>query len=375
MCINALPAAFSWPFSSTMPPRSLPHKPDCVLVTGGAGFIGSNFLLRMVRRYAELQFVNLDKLTYAGNLMNLHSIERESNYTFVRGDVGDLELVSKLFARYQFMSVVHFAAESHVDRSIRAPLAFVQSNILGTVTLLDSARRHWDGQMDTCRFLHVSTDEVFGALGEEGYFTLASPYAPRSPYSASKAAADHFVRAYANTYGLPIIISNCSNNFGPYQFPEKLIPLVILCALDRRPVPVYGKGENVRDWLHVEDHCAALEKMLTHGAPGTTYLVGGSSETSNLDIVRLLLNLVDEAMGRAPGASQELITFVADRPGHDFRYAIDARQTQKDLGWTPSYSLEAGLRQTVNWYLTNQDWLNAVNDQSYQAYLSEQYSI
>ena len=327
----------------------------------------------MVPRYAGIQFVNLDKLTYAGNLMNLRSVEHAANYLFVHGDVGDFELVDGLFAEHRFTGVVHFAAESHVDRSIRAPLAFVESNIRGTVTLLEVARHHWENGPESCRFLHVSTDEVFGTLGEKGQFSVDTPYAPRSPYSASKAAADHFVRAYANTYGLPAIISNCSNNYGPYQFPEKLIPLVILCALDKRPVPVYGTGKNVRDWLHVDDHCAALELMLARGSPGTTYLVGGDNEHTNLDLVRLLLNLVDEALGNEPGTSQSLITLVADRPGHDFRYAIDARPTHRDLGWAPSYMLDEGLRQTVDWYLANREWLAAVNDRSYQAYLNEQY--
>ena len=344
-----------------------------VLVTGGAGFIGSNFLVRMVPRHPAMQFVNLDKLTYAGNLMNLRTVEQAPNYAFVRGDVGDLGLVDQLFTQHRFTCVVHFAAESHVDRSIRAPLAFVRSNVTGTVTLLEVARQHWEDRLDACRFIHVSTDEVFGTLGQEGYFTLASRYAPRSPYSASKAAADHFVRAYANTYGFPGIISNCSNNYGPYQFPEKLIPLVILCALDQRPVPVYGQGAQVRDWLHVNDHCAALEIMLTRGSPGATYLVGGGVEKTNLELVRLLLNLMDEVLGRTVGTSQRLITFVTDRPGHDFRYAIDARKTQEELGWAPSCGLEEGLRQTVHWYLNNKDWLSAVNNQSYQTYLSKQY--
>ena len=352
------------------------HKPKRVLVTGGAGFIGSNFLLRMVPRHPQTTFVNLDRLTYAGNLINLRGIERAANYMFIRGDVADHDLVGSLFTKHRFTSVVHFAAESHVDRSIMAPLAFVQSNTVGTVTLLEAARQAWaDRERDRnrCRFLHVSTDEVFGSLGHDSYFTEDTPYNPRSPYSASKAAADHFVRAYAHTYGLPVTISNCSNNYGPYQFPEKLIPLVILRAVRQQPIPVYGKGENIRDWLHVADHCDALDLILRRGTPGATYLVGGRNECANLDLVRLLLSLVDERLGNTRGHSHRLITFVADRPGHDFRYAISARHLSDSLGWRPRFSLEEGLRQTVAWYLDHQDWLQAVTDRSYLDYFASQY--
>ena len=354
------------------------HKPKRILVTGGAGFIGSNFLLHMVPQYPDVQFVNLDTLTYAGNLMNLQSIQGMPNYSFVHGDITDLPLVNSLFDRFAFTSVVHFAAESHVDRSIRTPLAFVHSNITGTVVLLEAARRAWKPYIDIpgqVRFVHVSTDEVFGSLGNKGVFNAASAYAPRSPYSASKAAADHFVRAYANTYGLPTIISNCSNNYGPFQFPEKLIPLTLLCALHKRSVPVYGTGDNVRDWLYVRDHCIALELMLCQGIHDETYFVGGECEHTNLAVVRLLLDLVDEALGHAPGTSQTLITFVTDRPGHDFRYAIDNEHLRTALGWKPSHTLETGLRATVEWYLSNQDWLAAVNNRSYRTYLSEQYNL
>ena len=356
-----------------MAPR---HEPKRVLVTGGAGFIGSNFLLRMVRSHPQVEFVNLDKLTYAGNLMNLRSIEAADNYSFVRGDAADSDFVSGLFEQHQFTSVVHFAAESHVDRSIMAPLAFVQSNTVGTVTLLEAARRAWAGQArhtGAYRFLHVSTDEVFGSLGHDSYFTESTPYNPRSPYSASKAAADHFVRAYAHTYGLPVSISNCSNNYGPFQFPEKLIPLVIMRAANNQAIPIYGKGENVRDWLHVADHCDALDLILRQGKPGVTYLVGGNNECANLDLVKLILDLVDERLGTGRGHSRSLITFVPDRPGHDFRYAINAQHLQGSLGWRPRYTLETGLRQTVAWYLDHMDWLQSVTDRSYMDYIQAQY--
>ena len=359
-------------------PMSRGHQPRCVLVTGGAGFIGSNFLLRMVPRYPEVTFLNLDKLTYAGNLMNLRSIEHANNYAFVRGDVADMALMQALFAQYHFDSIVHFAAESHVDRSIMAPVTFVHSNTVGTVTLLEAARQAWTSPQrhpNAYRFLHVSTDEVFGSLDLDAYFTRDTPYDPRSPYSASKAAADHFVRAYAHTYELPVVISNCSNNYGPYQFPEKLIPLVISRAVQGQAIPIYGKGANVRDWLHVEDHCDALDLILHRGIVGDTYLVGGNNERTNLDLVRLLLTLVDDRLGHAAGHSQQLITFVADRPGHDFRYAISAAHLQRTLGWQPRYSLESGLRQTVAWYLDHRDWLQQVIDRSYRDYFQAQYGI
>lgn len=358
-----------------MPPVSS-HQPTAVLVTGGAGFIGSNFLLRMVPRYPAVSFVNLDKLTYAGNLLNLTDIEDAHNYEFVHGDIADGDLVQHLFDAHGFTTVVHFAAESHVDRSIMAPLAFVQTNVMGTATLLETARHAWDDRADDparYRFFHVSTDEVFGSLGDEGFFSESTPYDPRSPYSASKASSDHFVRAYAHTYDLPVLISNCSNNYGPFQFPEKLIPLVILNALHERPIPVYGKGDNVRDWLHVHDHCDAIDLILRDGTPGDTYLVGGNNERANLELVNLLLDLVDEALGRPQESSRELITFVKDRAGHDFRYAIDASHLMDDLGWSPTFSLETGMRATVEWYLAHQDWLNAVSDASYRDYYAQQY--
>ena len=352
------------------------HEPLRVLVTGGAGFIGSNFLLRMVPRYRDVQFVNLDKLTYAGNLMNLRALQKTSNYRFVRGNVADVELVQRLFAQHAFTTVVHFAAESHVDRSIKAPLAFARSNVIGTVSLLEAARHAWnDGLTDPGRYLffHVSTDEVFGSAANGKFFTETTPYAPRSPYSASKAAADHFVRAYAATYRLPTIISNCSNNYGPYQFPEKLIPLAILRALKQRSVPIYGTGANVRDWLYVTDHCDAIDLILRRGTPGSTYLVGGSSARTNLEVVTLLLDIVDEALGRPAQSSRTLITFVRDRPGHDFRYAIDAAYITTSLGWGPGHTLGAGLRTTVDWYLKHRSWLDNVADASYRAYYEAQY--
>ena len=354
-----------------MPNANPTHQPARILVTGGAGFIGSNFLLHAIPRFPEVQFVNLDKLTYAGNLMNLRLLENVPNYHFVHGDICDRKLVRGLFDEHAFTTVVHFAAESHVDRSIHAPTQFVETNVLGTVNLLEAARHAWKSSPHA-RFFHVSTDEVFGALGLEGHFDEETPYAPRSPYAASKAAADHFVRAYANTYSLPVIITNCSNNYGPYQFPEKLIPLTILRAIRREQVPVYGAGANVRDWLHVEDHCTALELVLRHGITGETYLIGGHGERSNLELVHTVLRLVDGELGRPPDTSLDLVTFVADRPGHDFRYAIDSRQLQDSLGWSPGYTLESGLRSTVHWYLKNQAWLDAVTDESYRDYVRTQ---
>ena len=362
---------------SASPP--LRHRPTRVLVTGGAGFIGSNFLLRMVPRYPDVRFVNLDALTYAGNPANLADVEGAPNYSFVRGDIADDALVRRLFGEHAFSTVVHFAAESHVDRSIADPLAFVQTNVVGTATLLEAARQAWpaEGAAETdvrpYRFHHVSTDEVFGSLGDEGAFTETSPYDPRSPYAASKAGSDHLARAYAHTYGLPLTISNCSNNYGPYQFPEKLIPLVLLCALEERPVPVYGDGQNVRDWLFVEDHADALDLILHYGEDGRTYGIGGEERT-NLDLVKALLDVVDEELGRPPHSSRGLITFVQDRPGHDFRYAIDTARIEGELGWRPRHGLEGGLRATVRWYLGHRDWLDAVAGGTYRDYYARQYA-
>lgn len=365
------------PHLPTMP-TSQRHEPTSVLVTGGAGFIGSNFLLRMVPRYPNVQFVNLDALTYAGNLMNLSAIESATNYTFVHGDIDDADLVRALFETHEFSSVVHFAAESHVDRSIMAPLSFVDANTRGTVTLLEAARAAWedgDFEPERFRFFHVSTDEVFGSLGDDGYFTEETPYDPRSPYSASKAASDHFVRAYGHTYGLPIVITNCSNNYGPFQFPEKLIPLVIVRAMRGESIPIYGKGRNVRDWLYVEDHCEAIETVLLRGGVGETYVIGGGTERPNLELVETLLDVVDEALEQENGTSRELITFVKDRPGHDFRYAMDYSKISGKLDWAPRHDLEQGLKDTVAWYLSHQEWLNAVLDDSYQEYYDRQYAL
>ncbi len=337
---------------------------ESVLVTGGAGFIGSNFLLALVPRHPEVRFVNLDLLSYAGNLLNLRAVEDAPNYTFVRGDIADAGLVRRLFGEHRFDTVVHFAAESHVDRSILDPLAFVRTNVVGTATLLEAARQAWGRRTDV-RFHHVSTDEVFGALGDEGTFDEATPYDPRSPYSASKAGSDHLVRAYHHTYGLPVTLSNCSNNYGPFQFPEKLVPLVIRNAAAGEPLPVYGRGENVRDWLHVSDHVEALGLILRAGTPGETYAVGGRAERRNLEVVETIADRVDERLGRAPGTGRALITFVADRPGHDWRYAMDPAKLER-LGWQPAHAFEDGLRETVAWYLDNADWLEAVADDSYR---------
>ena len=348
------------------------HQPRSVLVTGGAGFIGSNFLLALVPRHPEVRFVNLDLLTYAGNLLNLRSVEDAPNYTFVHGDIADADLVRRLFEEHGFDTVVHFAAESHVDRSILDPLAFVRTNVVGTATLLEAARQAWGDRTDV-RFHHVSTDEVFGTLGDEGAFDETTPYDPHSPYSASKAGSDHLVRAYGDTYGLPITISNCSNNYGPFQFPEKLVPLVIRNAAAGEPLPVYGRGENVRDWLHVADHVEAIEVILRDGTPGETYAVGGRAERRNLEVVETIADVVDECLGRAPGTGRALITFVTDRPGHDWRYAMDPAKIERELGWQPTHSFEEGLRETVRWYLDHTEWLDAVADASYRDYYSTQY--
>ncbi|MEM8484527.1 MAG: dTDP-glucose 4,6-dehydratase [Bacteroidota bacterium] len=353
-------------------PDNQQHFPKRVLVTGGAGFIGSNFLLHVVPKYPEISFWNLDALTYAGNLHNLASLEAHDNYNFVEGDIADPELVRSLFDAHNFTTVVNFAAESHVDRSILDPLTFVKTNVLGTVNLLDAARKHWQGDEDR-RFFHVSTDEVFGSLGDEGFFTETTPYDPRSPYSASKASSDHFVRAYGHTYGLPIVISNCSNNYGPYQFPEKLIPLVIMNALNKKPIPIYGKGDNVRDWLHVVDHCKAIDLILHFGPNGRTFNIGGDNECTNLELVHLLLDQLDQAVGQDEGTSKALITFVKDRAGHDFWYAMDFGRLNKELNWSPSFTLAEGLRDTVDWYLNNREWLEAVANQSYREYYAKQY--
>jgi len=340
------------------------------LVTGGAGFIGGNFVLRQMRR-DDIQIVNLDALTYAGNLDTLDSIEDHPGHVFVLGDIGDRALVDYLLSRYEPDAIVNFAAESHVDRSIDSPEAFVQTNVLGTFQLLEAARHYWRAlpkeRADAFRFLHVSTDEVYGSLGETGKFTETTRYQPNSPYSASKAGSDHLVRAYFHTYGMPVLTTNCSNNYGPYQFPEKLIPLIIHNAVNGKPLPVYGKGANIRDWLYVEDHCRAIETVLAKGVPGEVYNVGGNNEKTNLEVVHTLCDLLDELLpDAAHRPHRNLIVYVADRPGHDLRYAIDASKISQDLGWTPTETFESGLRKTVQWYLANQAWTERVMDGSYR---------
>lgn len=343
-----------------------------ILITGGAGFIGSH-VVRHFLRQPDYRIVNLDVLTYAGNLENLRDIESAPNYTFVKGDIRDSAGVRDIFRNHNIDSVIHLAAESHVDRSISGPMAFVTTNVVGTVTLLEAAREFWP-KFDGKLFYHVSTDEVYGSLGNEGFFTEQTPYDPHSPYSASKASSDHFVRAYHDTYGLPVVISNCSNNYGPNQFPEKLIPLCINNIKHNKPLPIYGKGENTRDWLYVEDHAAAVDAIFHKGKLGETYNVGGFSEWKNLDLVKLLCKVADGLLKREKGSSEKLITFVKDRPGHDFRYAIDASKLTNELGWKPSVSFEQGLAKTVAWYLENEEWLEHVTSGAYMKYYEDQYS-
>lgn len=344
-----------------------------LLVTGGAGFIGSHLVRRLVTRYPELRVINLDLLTYAGNLENIGDLEDAPNYVFERGDIRDAGVVSELISGYAVDSVIHLAAESHVDRSIDDPLAFVETNVLGTAALLNAARNAWKGNFEGKRFYHISTDEVYGSLGDTGFFTEDTPYDPRSPYSASKASSDHFVRAYFHTYGLPVVLSNCSNNYGPYQFPEKLIPLMINNIYHNKPLPVYGDGKNTRDWLWVGDHAAAIDLILHKGRAGETYNIGGNNEWKNIDLVRQLCDTMDELLGRPVGASRALITFVKDRPGHDLRYAIDASKLKNELGWVPSVQAAEGLRLTASWYLENQAWLEKVTSGAYRSYYEMQY--
>jgi dTDP-glucose 4,6-dehydratase len=345
-----------------------------ILITGGAGFIGSHVVRLFVTRYPQYRIVNGDALTYAGNLANLKDVESAPNYVFEKADITDEARIKELFAKYQFDAVIHLAAESHVDRSIMDPLAFVRTNVLGTANLLHAAAAAWKGGFDGKLFYHVSTDEVYGSLGAEGFFTEETPYDPRSPYSASKAASDHFVMAWHHTYGLPVVLSNCSNNYGSHQFPEKLIPLMINNILNNKPLPVYGKGENVRDWLYVEDHARAIDTIFHKGRVGEKYNIGGFNEWKNIDIVNLLCGIMDKKLGRAAGESAKLITYVKDRPGHDLRYAIDATKLNKELGWKPSLQFAEGLEKTVDWYLAHQDWVKDVTSGDYQKYYTEQYT-
>jgi dTDP-glucose 4,6-dehydratase len=345
-----------------------------IIITGGAGFIGSHVVRRFVTQYPEYQIINLDKLTYAGNLANLHDIENAPNYRFVKGDIVDAAFISQLFETEKPDAVVHLAAESHVDRSISNPLEFVMTNVIGTVNLLNAAKELWKGRYEECRFYHVSTDEVYGTLGEDGMFTEETAYDPHSPYSASKASSDHFVRAYQDTYGMNVVVSNCSNNYGSFHFPEKLIPLAIHNIKQHKPIPVYGKGENIRDWLWVEDHARAIDLIFHKAENGKTYNIGGHNEWKNIDLIRLLCQILDKKLGRKPGESESLITFVTDRAGHDLRYAIDASKLKKELGWVPSITFEQGLEKTVDWYLANQAWLDDVTSGHYKQYYQEQYA-
>lgn len=344
-----------------------------ILITGGAGFIGSHVVRLFVKQYTAYEIVNLDALTYAGNLENLRDIENAANYRFVKGDITDEVFINELFEKEQFDGVIHLAAESHVDRSIMDPLAFVKTNVIGTAILLNAARKNWQDTSDK-RFYHVSTDEVYGSLGETGFFTEETPYDPRSPYSASKASSDHFVKAYYHTYNLPVVLSNCSNNYGSHHFPEKLIPLMINNIINNKPLPVYGKGDNVRDWLWVEDHARAIDVIFHKGRLGETYNIGGFNEWKNIDIVMLLCRLMDQKLGRAEGESAKLITYVKDRAGHDKRYAIDATKLNKELGWQPSLQFEEGLGKTIDWYLANQEWVKNITSGSYQQYYHNQYN-
>ena len=344
-----------------------------ILVTGGAGFIGSHVVRRLVNNYPQYKVVNLDALTYAGNLDNVADVAEAPNYSFVRADITDLEAVRGVFAVYAPDVVVHLAAESHVDRSIDDPLVFVRTNLVGTATLLQVAKECWAPAYDGKLFYHVSTDEVFGSLGETGFFVESTAYDPRSPYSASKAGSDHLVRAWHHTYGLPVVLSNCSNNYGPYQFPEKLLPLFINNIRHLQPLPVYGKGINVRDWLYVEDHARAIDDVLHRGTVGETYNIGGHNEYRNIDLIRLLCERMDRKLGRPSGTSENLITFVTDRAGHDLRYAIDATKIREELGWTPSLTFEQGLDRTIDWYLSHEDWLEGVTSGAYQAYYERMY--
>ncbi len=344
-----------------------------ILITGGAGFIGSHLVRLFVNKYPEYKVVNLDKLTYAGNLRNLSDIEHSDNYIFEKGDIVDKNLIEELFKKYNFDGVIHLAAESHVDRSITNPMEFIMTNVVGTVNLLNASKKIWKGKEDSKLFYHVSTDEVYGSLGDTGLFKETTSYDPKSPYSSSKASSDHFVRAYGNTYGLPYLISNCSNNYGPNQFPEKLLPLFINNIKNSKPLPVYGDGLYTRDWLFVEDHARAIDLIYHKGRNSETYNIGGFNEWSNIDLIKLMCEQMDVFLGNKNGTAEKLITFVTDRPGHDKRYAIDASKLNTELGWSPSLQFEEGLKKTIKWYLENQEWMDNVTSGDYQKYYSEQY--
>ena len=339
-----------------------------ILVTGGAGFIGSHLVRLLVNKYPQYHIVNMDVLTYAGNLENLIDIELKGNYTFIKCDICDSEKVAEIFNKYKIDSVIHLAAESHVDRSIEDPFSFARTNVMGTLSLLQAAKNYWNDKFENKLFYHVSTDEVYGSLKEEGFFTEKTKYDPHSPYSASKASSDHFVRAFADTYELPIVISNCSNNYGSFQFPEKLIPLFINNIVNNKPLPVYGKGENVRDWLYVEDHARAIDVIFHKGKLGDTYNIGGFNEWKNIDLIKVMIKILDRLLGRDEGASEKLITYVTERAGHDLRYAIDSTKLKDELGWEPSLQFEEGIEKTIKWYLENSEWLKNITSGKYQSY-------
>ena len=344
-----------------------------ILITGGAGFIGSHVVRLFVNKYPEYQIINLDVLTYAGNLENLKDVDSKANYKFVKGDITDLDFINKLFAEYNFDAVIHLAAESHVDRSITNPLEFINTNIVGTVNLLNAAKEAWKDDFSNKLFYHISTDEVYGSLGKTGFFVEDTAYDPKSPYSASKASSDHLVRAYNNTYKMPVVISNCSNNYGSHQFPEKLIPLSINNIKNNKTIPIYGKGENIRDWLYVQDHASAIDVIFHKGKHGDTYNIGGNNEWTNIDLIHVLCKVMDKKLGREEGTSAKLITFVKDRAGHDMRYAIDSSKLMKELGWKPSLQFEEGIEKTVDWYLENEEWVNNIVSGDYAKYYENMY--